>query len=183
VHDNARTREPAGDADAAGGGTVNAANFGPLAEEEPVCGACRPGHLGADLEHWAGLLRERGVSAVVCLLSEGESKRWGLPDAYGDRFETAHLPIQDRHLPDPDRLAETLDFLDRVSENSCVAVHCNAGLGRTGVVGAAWLARQGYTPREAVEAVESAPAPRAPREAIREGNATEADLYDLLSTV
>ena len=36
---------------------------------------------------------------------------------------------------------------------------------------------------EAVEAVEGPPAPRAPREAIREGNATEADLYDLLSTV
>ncbi len=162
---------------------MNAANFGPLAEDEPVCGACRPGHLGADLKHWTGLLRESGVSTVVCLLSEGESKRWGLPDAYGDSFETAHLPIRDRHLPDPDRLGETLDFLDRATENARVAVHCNAGLGRTGVVGAAWLARQGHAPREAVEAAESAPAPRAPREAIREGNATEADLYDLLSTV
>lgn len=162
---------------------MNAANFGPLAEGEPVCGACRPGHLGADLEHWTGLLRESGVSTVVCLLSEGESKRWGLPDAYGDRFETGHLPIQDRHLPDPDRLAETLDFLDRAARDGRVAVHCNAGLGRTGVVGAAWLARQGYAPREAVAAVEGPPAPRAPREAIREGNATEADLYDLLATV
>ena len=169
--------------DAAGGETVNAANFGPLAEDEPVCGACRPGHLGADLAHWTGLLHERGVSTVVCLLSEGESKRWGLPDAYGDRFETAHLPIRDRHLPERDRLAETLDFLDRATESGRVALHCNAGLGRTGVVGAAWLARQGYAPQEAVEAVESAPAPRAPREAIREGNATEADLYDLLSVV
>ncbi|MFT4880310.1 MAG: protein-tyrosine phosphatase [Natronomonas sp.] len=162
---------------------MNAANFGPVADDEPVCGACRPGHLGADLEHWTGLLREHGVSTVVCLLSEGESRRWGLPDAYSEHFETAHLPIRDRHLPEPDRLAETLDALDRAAESGRVALHCNAGLGRTGVVGAAWLARQGYAPQAAVEAAESAPAPRAPREAIREGNATEADLYDLLSTV
>ena len=162
---------------------MNPANFGPLAEDTAVCGACRPGHLGADVEEWTSLLRERGVSTVVCLLSEGESKRWGLPDAYGSAFETAHLPVQDRHLPDPDRLGRTLDLLERATRDGRAVVHCNAGLGRTGVVGAAWLARQGYAPREAVEAVEGPPAPRAPREAIREGNATEADLYDLLSTV
>lgn len=161
---------------------MNLANFGPIDEDSGIYAACRPGHLGGDVETWAEILRSAGVSTVVCLLSDAEAARWGLPAAYDDAFETHHVPIRDRHLPDADRLDGALDLLaDATADGGAAAVHCNAGLGRTGVVGAAWLARsRGLAPERAVETVETGPARRSPREAIREGNATEDDLLELL---
>jgi atypical dual specificity phosphatase len=164
---------------------VNLAHFGPIVEGGPVFGACRPGHLGGDLAVWTGILADGGVSTVVCLLSAGEAGRRGLPAAYDDAFRTHHVPIRDRHLPSPERLSRAVDLVERgTADGGRVAVHCNAGLGRTGVVAAAWLVRErGHDPTAAVETVESGPAPRAPKEAVRSGNATEAELYDLLGSV
>lgn len=166
-------------------GGIDVANFGPVADGAPIYGACRPGHLGGDLSRWVEILRGAGVSTVVCLLSDAEAARWGLPAAYDDTFETYHLPVRDRHLPDPDGLARTLDVLEATAaDGGRAAVHCNAGLGRTGVVGAAWLVRdRGYPPGRALEALESTRPRRAPREAIRDDNVTEGELYELLERV
>lgn len=159
------------------------ANFAPVADDAPVFGACRPGHLGADLDEWTQTLTQAGVSDVVCLLSESEAARWMLPRRYDDAFETYHLPIRDRHLPAPDHLARGIDVIRNTTRNDRrIALHCNAGLGRTGVVAAAWLASEfGYAPADAVETVESAG--RSPREAVKADNATEQELYDLLGSV
>ncbi|MFC6719604.1 dual specificity protein phosphatase family protein [Natrialbaceae archaeon GCM10025810] len=160
---------------------MNVANFGAI-DGGPVFGACRPGHLGGDLEAWTEILGARGVETVVCLLSKGEARRWRLPAAYEGVFETAHVPIRDRYLPSGERLSEAVGILERATaDGGRVAIHCNAGLGRTGVVAAGWLVRdRGLSAREAVDVVESRPWPRAPREAVRDGNASEGELYGLL---
>lgn len=164
---------------------MRTANLGPVAPGAPVYGACRPGHLGGDLRDWTAALRTAGVGTVVCLLSESEAARWGLPGGYADEFETHHAPVRDRTLPDADGLRTALDALDRATaDGGAAAVHCNAGMGRTGVVAAAWLVRaRGLPPSAAVETVETATVPRSPREAVRDGNATEDDLFELLSRV
>jgi atypical dual specificity phosphatase len=156
-------------------------NFAPVAPEASVYGVCRPGHLGGSLEEWMTAVADAGVDRVVCLLSSTEATRWGLPEAYADRFETAHVPIRDRQLPENATLRTALRALrDAEAAGESVALHCNAGLGRTGVVAAAWLTRErGYDPQAAVETV--AEAGRAPREAVRCGNATEAELLELLT--
>jgi atypical dual specificity phosphatase len=156
-------------------------NFAPVAPEASVYGVCRPGHLGGSLEEWMTVVADAGVDRVVCLLSSTEATRWGLPEAYADRFETAHVPIRDRQLPENATLRTALRALrDAEAAGESVALHCNAGLGRTGVVAAAWLTRErGYDPQAAVETV--AEAGRAPREAVRCGNATEAELLELLT--
>lgn len=161
---------------------MTTANFGRIVDGEPLFGACRPGHLGGDLEDWTAILTENDVSAVVCLLSEREASRWGHPESYAETFDTAHVPIRDRHLPEVDRLRRGIEFLERATaDGGRAAIHCNAGLGRTGVVAAGWLvSERGYAPGAALEAVETRPWPRAPREAIRDGNATDRDLYALL---
>jgi atypical dual specificity phosphatase len=166
-------------------GGVNVANLAPVDEDAPVYGACRPGHLGGDVRDWAAMLDDAGVDTVVCLLSEPEARRWGLPDAYDGKFEAHHVPIKDRHLPDETLLTDALDLLEQVADDGRqAAIHCNAGQGRTGIVGAAWLARRrDLEPERAVDLVETGPRRRSPREAIRDGNATEADLYDLLGRV
>jgi atypical dual specificity phosphatase len=156
-------------------------NFAPVAPDASVYGVCRPGHLGGGLEEWTATVADAGVDRVVCLLSSTEATRWGLPEAYADRFETAHVPICDRQLPENATLRTALRALrDAEAAGESVVLHCNAGLGRTGVVAAAWLTRErGYDPQAAVETV--AEAGRAPREAVRCGNATEAELLELLT--
>lgn len=155
-------------------------NFGRVAPEEPVFGVCRPGHLGESLEDWSTLLSTANVTRVICLLSESEARQYRLPGAYADRFETNHAPIRDRHLPDVETLESALDAIRTTDANGgrCV-LHCNAGLGRTGVVAAAWLTRdRSYDAESAIETVEAAG--RSPREAVRCGNATADELLDLL---
>lgn len=161
---------------------MNVANVGPVRPGSPVYGACRPGHLGGGLDDWTRVLQREGIASVVCLLSTAEAARWGLPAAYADTFETAHVPIRDRHLPDPATVDRAMTVIERATADGAgVALHCNAGLGRTGVVGAAWLVRhRGHAPEQAVETVESGPFRRAPREAVRADNATEAELFALL---
>ena len=156
-------------------------NLGRVAPDADVFGVCRPGHLGASLAEWTAALEAAGVSRVVCLLSETEATRRGLPGAYADRFETAHAPVRDRHLPDEATLAAALAAVrEATTAGRRVALHCNAGLGRTGVVAAAWLVRErDLDPPAALETVEAAG--RAPREAVRSGNATEAALRGLLA--
>ncbi|THE63293.1 protein phosphatase [Salinadaptatus halalkaliphilus] len=163
---------------------MNVANVGQIGDE-PVFGACRPGHFGADLEEWTALLADRDVTGVLCLLSEREAGRWGVPSAYEETFETAHVPIRDRHLPDVDRLVRAVDHVEWLrADGGHVALHCNAGLGRTGVVAAGWLVRErDHTPQSAIDTVETRPWPRSPTEAIRDGNATDAELTELLEAV
>lgn len=165
--------------------SLDVANFGPVAEEAPVYGACRPGHLGGDIDAWSAILRDAGVTDVVCLLSRGEARRYGLPDAYAAEFRAHHVPIVDRHLPAPDELERAIDLLGRAPDRGdAAALHCNAGLGRTGVVGAAWLVHErDLAPMSALTAVETAPRRRSPREAIHDDNATLEDLHELLDTL
>lgn len=155
-------------------------NFAPVAPDAPVFGVCRPGHLGGGIDEWTALLDDAGVGRVVCLLSDTEASRYGLPEAYADRFSIDHVPIRDRHLPDAEALDRAVDVLDAANyAGERAAVHCNAGLGRTGIVAAAWLTRShGFRPEGAIETVEAAG--RAPREAVRAGNATQAELLELL---
>ncbi|WP_299234156.1 protein-tyrosine phosphatase family protein [Natronomonas sp.] len=155
-------------------------NLGRIAPSEPVFGVCRPGHLGADLGEWSDALEAAGIGTVVCLLSESEAARYDLPGAYAERFSTAHAPIRDRHLPAPETLAAALSAIRRAeAAGERCALHCNAGLGRTGIVSAAWLCRErGYDPRDAVSTVEAAH--RTPREAVRWGNATTEELLALI---
>ena len=161
---------------------LNVANFGPVAADEPVYGACRPGHLGGDVDAWAAILESAGVTDVVCLLSTGEARRWGLPDAYSDVFETHHVPIVDRNLPSEDQLYSAMDVLETtVARGDSAALHCNAGLGRTGILGAAWLVHaRDLDPGTALETVADEPRRRTPTEAIRDDNATLEELRDLL---
>lgn len=167
--------------------------FAPAApEEEIVHGACAPGwddpSRSAAVTTWLDDLEAAGIRRVCCLLSAEQVRQFdSLLDRYRERFgedHVLHAPITDHELTTPELLAETvLPFLraaDAASEP--VVVHCLAGIGRTGQVLAAWLVHaRGYEPNGAVTTIRRAG--REPAEAIRSGNATRAELDELLRAV
>lgn len=109
------------------------------------------GQVGAMSMPWpdeAQELRQLGITAVLSLAQ-------GAPSNFEQAgIEHLVLPIRDFHPPSPAQLEAAVEFVElAVGSGGACAVHCQAGLGRTGTVIAAWLVRRGRTPREAIAEV------------------------------
>ena len=110
-----------------------------------LAGCPAPGNM-ASLDYDLDLLAQAGVSCLITLtetdLDTQALKRHGL--------RNTHLPIIDREAPSLHQMHMLLLRMQRLIEKGEVlAVHCKAGLGRTGVVLAAWLIREGGLSAEA----------------------------------
>jgi protein-tyrosine phosphatase len=122
-------------------------------------GRPRAGDWASD--EFAGL-SELGVTDVVSLLEAAEAREVGLADearyceAAGIRFRS--YPIPDRGVPSSaealSRLACQLYHL--CAGGRCVAVHCRAGIGRSGLVSAAVLLHCGCGVDDALAAISKA---------------------------
>lgn len=101
------------------------------------------------LEHNLMQLRDLGVSSIVSLLEVTEAERLGVGDEallcarLGLHFR--QFPIRDHKTP-TDTLAfrQLIDDIEKeLREGHHVAVHCLAGIGRTGLVAGALLVQDG----------------------------------------
>jgi len=100
-------------------------------------------HPPRDAEPW---LSDQGVTAVVSLTMR--------PPASLGELNTLHAPIPDMTPPSLDLLMRTVEFMrEELVAGGAVAVHCAAGIGRTGTVLAAFLVSNGLTASEAIRAV------------------------------
>jgi protein-tyrosine phosphatase len=162
---------------------VNPYNFGPASPDEPIVfGACSPAPGGAatsdaTVAGWIEYMRGAGVQRVVCLLPGVEETL--LPRyrrTWGDTG-VLHAPVTDFTLPPEHDLAKSIAFLqDADAAAQPALVHCGGGIGRTGVVLAAWLVRtRGYTIDEAVEAMQQC-ARRDPFEAAATGRVSREEI-------
>jgi protein-tyrosine phosphatase len=161
--------------------------FGPASVSEPtVFGACRPGKSREEIADWIAFMVRNGVARVCCVIP-GEylaEEPVDLLAAYREAFgaeNVLHAPVADFSLCDEETLAgQILPFLREADARGVRAVvHCWAGMGRTGHVLAAWLARErGMAPDQALHAVVAMG--RNPYESIEYGGATEEELYHLL---
>lgn len=120
-------------------------------------------------------LRQAGVSVVVSLQTEQEAYSVGLEDEEKAVRDAGLLfyrfPIKD-HQPPP-FTAETFEFIEKLAvlanAGQRLFIHCFAGIGRSATIAAAVLIEQGYSAKNAIQALSSArgfpvPETRAQRE-------------------
>jgi atypical dual specificity phosphatase len=98
-------------------------------------------------------LQRRGISLLVNLDERPHSAP--LLAQYG--LTECHLPVPDFHAPTPQQLAIGVAAVkSSVSAGERVAIHCAAGLGRSGTVAACYLVELGQDWSTAVENIRAA---------------------------
>jgi atypical dual specificity phosphatase len=98
----------------------------------------------ADELRW---LREQGID-ILLSLTEGPPRVDWVEDAGLLLF---HVPMIDMEAPSLDDLTRSVSAIQKAhAQNMGIAVHCGAGLGRTGVVLACYFVTQGLTPDNAI---------------------------------
>lgn len=92
-------------------------------------------------------LKAQGFKAVVNLCAENDDDT---PRAAKLGMNSLHLPIIDNTPPTNAQMKKFLDFVTQ-PQNQPAYVHCEAGVGRTGVAAACYrMAVQGWSPDQAV---------------------------------
>ncbi len=90
-----------------------------------------------------------GIGAVLTLTGREPPHA-----AHALGLATRHEPVEDFHPPSPEQLLSITAWIrEQVGAGRAVAVHCMAGLGRTGTVLAAWLVAEGAEPDRAIAEV------------------------------
>ncbi len=106
-------------------------------------------------------LKDKGVSHIVSMLPADEASELGVEDEADHCRELGlvflNFPIKDFGLPE---MAAFATFVQQIAKllttNAHVAVHCKAGIGRSGMVAASTLVALGHSAQLARETVSKA---------------------------
>jgi atypical dual specificity phosphatase len=92
-------------------------------------------------------LREHGIEVLLSLTEERPRRDW----IEESGLLVYHEPLEDMEAPSQEQLDRCVSAILRANEhNMGVAVHCGAGLGRTGVVLAAYFVARGLNAANAI---------------------------------
>jgi|SRR5690348_10037781 len=117
-------------------------------------------------------LRDAGIDLLVSALTPPEAEELGLKDEEdccgGSGIEFLSFPIEDRSVPDSPSFDTFLgDLNEHLSKGQRVAVHCRAGIGRSAIIAACLLTRNGLSAEAAFSAIQKArgiPVPDTPEQ-------------------
>jgi atypical dual specificity phosphatase len=111
--------------------------------EKPLLAAMALPESEEDLE-W---LRRHGIDILISLTEDPLRRDW----VNNAGILMVHEPVDDMNAPTQVQLDRCVSAIVRAHErNMGVVVHCGAGLGRTGVVIAAYLVHRGKSAHEAI---------------------------------
>jgi atypical dual specificity phosphatase len=95
-------------------------------------------------------LRRQGIEVLISLTEDPPRREW----VDGAGILLVHVPVVDMEAPTQEQLETSVSAIERANANNMgVAVHCGAGLGRTGVVLAAYFVHKGGNARDAIAEV------------------------------
>src|SRR5262249_53571034 len=102
-----------------------------------------------DREEFAWL-RQHGIELILSLTEDPPRRDW-VNDA---GLLVFHVPMQDMEPPAQEDLDRCISAIQRANDRQMgVAIHCTAGLGRTGVVIACFFVSKGLTAQNAIARV------------------------------
>jgi atypical dual specificity phosphatase len=114
-------------------------------EKPQLAALARPGSL-EDLQ-W---LRQQGIQVLISLTEDPPRREW----ANEAGLLVFHEPLEDMEPPTQEQLDRCVSAIDKaLARDLPVAVHCGAGLGRTGVVLAAHFVSKGMSAASAIAKV------------------------------
>src|SRR5947208_1297539 len=95
-------------------------------------------------------LRRQGIELLVSLIEDRLRRDW----VNDSGLLVFHEPVPDMEAPTQEQLDRCVSAIERAHQRDMgVAVHCGAGLGRTGVVLACYLVSRGLNAQNAIARV------------------------------
>lgn len=119
--------------------------------ENEIAGSSQPG-LYSEWEDDIVFLKNRGIDYIVSLTEKPLIQEMAKDAGFG----FLHLSIRDMYSPMPRTAHSTiLQMHDKIVNGHKLLIHCKGGVGRTGMIGAAYLVYKGLSPEEAIKKVRS----------------------------
>jgi atypical dual specificity phosphatase len=114
---------------------------------DPPLLAAMPQPGEADDYRW---LRDQGVQLVISLCEDPPPRNW-LNEA---GLFSMHIPVEDMHPPTQKQIDLCLSAIDKAQARGFgAAIHCSAGLGRTGTMLACHFVKKGMSAASAIDHV------------------------------
>jgi atypical dual specificity phosphatase len=114
--------------------------------DKPLLGAMAQPESAEELD-W---LRSQGIEVLLSLTEDALRRDW----VNNTGMLLFHVPVVDMEAPTLEQVDRALSAIVRANERQMgVAVHCTAGLGRTGVILACYFVTKGLSPSNAIARV------------------------------